>query len=203
MMKKSKLFLIIALMLVALVAFAACGQDAAEEGGNATGDAGEDKVVYEVKISHVVPETDVIHKSYQEAEAYLEESGRFNVTIYPNRQLSNSNAEDIEKVMANIVQVAAAPTSVLAGSCSVPEMQIFDYPFMFADNDELYYCLDNGLHDYLAEKAAAGSNLKIVSSVNGGWCPISDNIPYYTPDDMKGRLIRILNSEMYMKMLDS
>ena len=159
--------------------------------------------VYEVKISHVVPETDVIHKAYLELEEALEASGRFDVTIYPNRQLSNSNAEDMEKVMANIVQIAAAPTSVLAGSANVPEMQIFDYPFMFSDNEQLYYCMDNGLTEYLSEKVSAGSKMIIKGAVNGGWCPISDDIPYKTPEDMKGRLIRILNSEMYMKMLAS
>ena len=202
MMKQSKLFLLIALLLVAMVAFAACGEEGATNEGGTTGETG-DKEVYTVKISHVVPETDVIHMSYLEAEEYLEASGRFDVTIYPNRQLSNSNAEDMEKVMANIVQVAAAPTSVLAGSCSVPEMQIFDYPFLFESTEELYYVMDNGLVDYLSEKVSAGSNMIVRSAVNGGWCPISDNIPYYTPEDMKGRLIRILNSDMYMKMLDS
>jgi len=210
-MKKSKFFLIIAMMLVALVAFAACSNDSGSAGAPAETPAetpaeeesGASDTVYTVKISHVVPETDVIHKAYLELEAKLEESGRFDVTIYPNRQLSNSNAEDAEKVMANIVQIAAAPTSVLAGSGNVKEMQIFDYPYLFDNNEELYYCMDNGLTEYLSQKLADSCGIVIKGCVNGGWCPISDNIPYYTPDDMKGRLIRILNSEMYMKILDS
>lgn len=197
MMKKSKSFLVIVMLLVALVVLPACSSGS----DNSTADT--TKTVYTVKISHVVPETDVIHKAYQELEKYLEDSGRFDVTIYPNRQLSNSNAEDAEKVKANIVQIAAAPTSVLAGSGNVKEMQIFDYPYLFNNNEELYYCMDNGLKDYLSEKLMDSSGILIKGAVNGGWCPISDNIPYATPDDMKGRLIRILNSEMYMKILDS
>ncbi|GHV36065.1 C4-dicarboxylate ABC transporter [Synergistales bacterium] len=160
----------------------------------------------EVKISHVVPETDVIHQAYLELKEYLEKEsdGRFKVVIYPNRQLSNSNAEDAEKVMANIVQVAAAPTSVLAGSGNIPEYKVFDYPYLFGSSDELYYAIDNGLNKYLSDKLVAKTGIRIMSAVNGGWCPISlSKGPLDSPADLKGKKIRILNSDMYMEIMKS
>jgi tripartite ATP-independent transporter DctP family solute receptor len=160
--------------------------------------------VFEVKISHVVPETDVIHTAYLELKEYIEKEsgGRFKVTIYPNRQLSNSNAEDAEKIMANIVQVAAAPTAVLAGSGNIPDFKIFDYPYLFQSSEELYYALDHGLGKFLSDKLADRAGIRIMSSVNGGWCPISLKTgPLDSPADLKGKKIRILNSDMYMEIM--
>ncbi|MDR1379688.1 MAG: TRAP transporter substrate-binding protein [Synergistaceae bacterium] len=160
--------------------------------------------VFEVKISHIVPEIDVIHTAYLELKDYLEKesAGRFKVTIYPNRQLSNSNAEDAEKIMANIVQVAAAPTAVLAGSGNIPDFKIFDYPYLFQSSEELYYALDNGLGKFLSDKLAVKAGIRIMSSVNGGWCPISLKAePLDSPADLKGKKIRILNSDMYMEIM--
>ncbi|MDR1741769.1 MAG: TRAP transporter substrate-binding protein [Synergistaceae bacterium] len=159
---------------------------------------------YDVKISHIVPETDVIHTAYLELKDYLEtkSDGRFKVTIYPNRQLSNSNAEDAEKIMANIVQIAAAPTSVLAGSGNIPEYKVFDYPYLFGSSDELYYALDHGLNKYLSDKLQAKAGIRVMSAVNGGWCPISlKKGPLDSPADLKGKKIRILNSDMYMEIM--
>lgn len=158
----------------------------------------------EIKISHVVPETDVIHKAYLELKDYLEKEseGRFKVTIFPNRQLSNSNAEDAEKVMANIVQISAAPTAVLAGSGNIPDFKIFDYPYLFQSSEELYYALDNGLSKYLSDKLTAKAGIRVMSAVNGGWCPISLKTgPLDSPADLKGKKIRILNSDMYMELM--
>ncbi|MDR1649553.1 MAG: TRAP transporter substrate-binding protein [Synergistaceae bacterium] len=162
--------------------------------------------VFDVKISHIVPETDVIHTAYLELKDYLEKEsgGRFKVTIYPNRQLSNSNAEDAEKIMANIVQIAAAPTSVLAGSGNIPDFKIFDYPYLFQNSDEIYYTLDHGLGKFLSDKLAAKAGIRIMSSVNGGWCPLSLKTgPLDSPADLKGKKIRILNSDMYMEIMKS
>lgn len=158
----------------------------------------------EIKISHVVPETDVIHIAYLELKDYLEKesNGRFKVTIYPNRQLSNSNAEDAEKIMANIVQISAAPTAVLAGSGNIPEYKIFDFPYLFQSSEELYYALDNGLNKYLSDKLTAKAGIRVMSAVNGGWCPISlKKGPLDSPADLKGKKIRILNSDMYMEIM--
>jgi tripartite ATP-independent transporter DctP family solute receptor len=198
-MTKKSLFLLASVLLCAIL-LAGCG------GSPAPASQGDKNKVFEIKISHVVPETDVIHKAYLELKDYLEKEsgGRFKVVIYPNRQLSNSNAEDAEKIMANIVQIAAAPTSVIAGSGNIPEYKIFDYPYLFESSDELYYVLDNGLNKYLSDKLVQKSGIRIMSAVNGGWCPISlKKGPLDSPADLKGKKIRILNSDMYMEIMKS
>ncbi len=194
-MKKRYLWLF-ALVLVCSLALIGCGGDDTPADGDATADGSSqtsgDDTVYEVKISHVVPETDACHTGYLWLKEQMEtkSNGRLQVTIYPNRQLSNSNAEDAEKVMQNIVQIAMAPTSVLAGTGNVTGFQIFDMPYLFESTDELYYALDSGLMEELSAQLTAKSNMQIMGVSNGGWCPIGSNKVYNTVEDMKGQKIR-------------
>lgn len=201
-MNRQKLLLLVVLVVAVLAFVVYSSQDTTPAPSSDT--VASAKTPVEIKISHVVPETDVIHIAYLELKDFLEKqsNGQFKVTIYPNRQLSNSNAEDAEKIMANIVQVSAAPTSVLAGSGNIDAFKVFDYPYLFGSSEELYYVLDNGLTQYLSDQLVSATGIRIMAATNGGWCPISlKKGPLDSPANLKGKRIRILNSDMYMEVM--
>ncbi len=199
MKKRVALLLILAMALMAVAT--GCGDS--QEGGNDGDDAG---TVYELKVSHIASESDPIHQGWSLLKETLEEKsdGRITVTIFGNKQLSNSNNEDAEKVQQNIVQATSVPTSSLAALGNIKEYQVFDYPYLFETEEELYKVLDSDAFADLSEQLAQITGVKAYGGYNLGWVQISTNRnPINTPDDLKGHKIRTMSSELQMKIAES
>jgi tripartite ATP-independent transporter DctP family solute receptor len=203
-MKKKLALMLILAMAIAIVATGCGGSQSEGEGnGDAEGDVGE---VYELKVSHIASESDPIHQGWLLLKNTLEEKsgGRITVTIFGNKQLSNSNNEDAEKVQQNIVQATSVPTSSLAALGNIKEYQVFDYPYLFETEDELYKVLDSDRFKELSQQLADVTGVKAYGGYNLGWVQISTNKnPINTPADLKGHKIRTMSSELQMKIAEA
>lgn len=204
---KKKLVWFMALAMAFTLAATGCGGS----GGADTGDAGDTggetaapEETFELKVSHIASETDPIHQGWLLLKETLEEKsgGRITVTVFGNKQLSSSNNEDAEKVQQNIVQATSVPTSSLAALGNIKEYQVFDYPYLFESEEDLYKVLDSDRFKELSAQLAEVTGVKAYGGYNLGWVQISTNVkPVNTPADLKGQKIRTMSSELQMEIV--
>ena len=96
---------------------------------------------YTLKFSHVVSPNTPKGKAADFFEKRLEElsGGRIDVQVYPSSQLYKDNAV-LKAIRLNSVQMAA-PSFSKFGKI-VPQLALFDLPFIFKDIDHLHRVQD-------------------------------------------------------------
>ena len=159
---------------------------------------------YDLRITHLTTTIDPIHQGFEFFKKTIEEksNGRIKVTIYPNKQLSNSDNENAEKVQQNIVQMSSAPTSSLAAIGKINEYKVFDYAYLFDNNEELYKVIDSEIGEELSQMLEKKTGIKAFGGYNLGWCVISTNKgPIESPASLKGLKIRTMNADLMMEAI--
>jgi len=122
--------------------------------------------------------------------------GEIDVQIFPNSQLGG------EKEMAEgmrLGSVCGAPVNVAVLSVWVPEGQLFDMPFLFRDDDHAYKVLASNIGKQLAAKYDAHGFKVLGFFVNGTRHPMG-KFPIRTPDDIKGKKIRVIQSPLHIDL---
>jgi tripartite ATP-independent transporter DctP family solute receptor len=122
--------------------------------------------------------------------------GALEVQIFPNSQLGG------EKEMAEgmrLGSVCGAPVNVSVMSIWVPEGQLFDLPFLFRDDNHAYRVLAGAVGKQMAAKYEPHGFKVIGFLVNGTRHPLG-KFPILTPDDIKGKKIRVLQSPLHVEL---
>lgn len=84
----------------------------------------------------------------------------------------------------------------------VPELALFDLPFLFRDRTEAYRVLDGRLGQALRAKVPAQSPFRLLAYWDNGFRHFSNKVrPIRTPADCKGIRIRIQMSELQAESL--
>lgn len=196
-MKKYSILKLISVLCVALLAIS-CAQKPAQSQEK------KDNKVYEIKISHIASTGDAIDLGWKKFKEVIENKsdGRIKVTIFGNKQLSNSNREDAEKVQYNIVQMSSVPTYTLAFVANIREYQLCDFPYLFLNDAEIYKILDGPIGIELAEKLEQKIGIKALGSYSLGWVKIANTKrPITKPEDVKGLKIRTTEAELYIELI--
>lgn len=82
----------------------------------------------------------------------------------------------------------------------VPELALFDLPFVVADRQSAYAALDGPLGALLQEKMLAASNYRILGFWDNGFRHLTNRVrPIRGPEDCKGLSIRTLDSELHRR----
>ncbi len=146
---------------------------------------------YNIKIAHVLAETDDAHQGYLALKKMLEErsGGRFNVQIFPNAMLGATDEEHYELVNTDVIQI------YLCGTFSFPNFNkdlayfaVMDLPYLFQTDAEYYAFIDS---DYgkkmFADMLKITGNVLITTSFLRSWqCLTTTRVPVYVPSDTKG-----------------
>jgi C4-dicarboxylate-binding protein DctP len=148
-----------------------------------------------VKFSHVVtddtPKGKGALKFKELAEAKTK--GRVKVEIYPNSQLYKDR-EELEALQLGAVQMLAPSVSKF-GPLGVRKFEVFDLPYMFADEASLEKVVDGpvgtGLFKLLEPKGITG-----LAYWFNGFKEFTANKPLKKLDDFKGMKIRIQSSKV-------
>lgn len=86
-------------------------------------------------------------------------------------------------------------SSYLAGK--VPEIALFDLPFVIRDRAQAYAMLDGPLGRLITDKMAEAADFRIVAWWDNGFRHFSNGVrPIHTPGDCKGLRIRTLFSQL-------
>jgi len=148
-----------------------------------------------VKFSHVVtddtPKGKGALKFKELAEAKTK--GRVKVEIYPNSQLYKDR-EELEALQLGAVQMLAPSVSKF-GPLGVRKFEVFDLPYLFADEKSLERVVDGpvgtGLFKLLEPKGISG-----LAYWFNGFKEFTANKPLKTLDDFRGLKIRIQSSKV-------
>ena len=121
------------------------------------------------------------------------------VNIYPSGQLGNER-DLVEGLQIGTVQIT--PTSNAPLSSWVPEIMVFDLPFIFRDSDHAEKVLDGPIGRELAAKSEQ-FGIKILAFWSAGTRSIFTKKPINTLADLKGLKIRVMENPIHIETFNA
>lgn len=150
---------------------------------------------YTLKFSHVVSDNTPKGKAANYFEKRLEElsGGKIDVQVYPSSQLYNDDAV-IKALRLDSVQMAA-PSFSKFGKI-VPQLALFDMPFLFKDTDHLHRVQDSEVGQKLKDLITA-KGIVALDFWDAGFKQFSSSKkPLIEPKDAEGQKFRIMSSKV-------
>jgi tripartite ATP-independent transporter DctP family solute receptor len=155
-----------------------------------------------LKLGHGLDVNHPVHKAMEfMADKVMEKSGgTLSILIYPNEQLG-SERECLEQLQMG--SLAMTKTSAGLVESFVPVVKVFGLPYLFRDSEHMWKVLNGQIGKNLLD-AGLDKGLKGLCFYDAGARSFyTTNKPIHTPDDLKGLKIRVMKSEMGVKMIDS
>jgi C4-dicarboxylate-binding protein DctP len=148
-----------------------------------------------IKFSHVVAvdtpkglAADFFKKRAEELT-----KGAVKVEVYPNSQLYKDK-EEMEALQIGAVQMLA-PSLAKFGPLGVKEFEVFDLPFIFNNDADLHKVTTGPTGQKLLDKLEP-KGVKGLAFWDNGFKSFSANTPIKTPEDLKGKKLRIQSSKV-------
>ncbi len=148
-----------------------------------------------LKFSHVVSENTPKGQAAIFFEKRLEElsKGKIDVQVYPSKQLYNDKAV-LKAIRLNSVQMAC-PSFSKFGKI-VPQLALFDLPFLFRDIDHLHKVQDGPVGQKLKDMVTAKGIVALDFWDNAFKQLSSSKKALIMPSDAKGQKFRIMSSKV-------
>lgn len=148
-----------------------------------------------VKFSHVVaadtPKGKAAEKFKELAEKYTK--GAVKVEVYANSTLYKDK-EEMEALQLGAVQMLA-PSLAKFGPLGVKEFEAFDLPYIFDGFDDLHKVTNGPVGQQMLAKLEP-RGIKGLAFWDNGFKSFSANTPIKTPDDLKGKKMRVQSSKV-------
>ncbi len=186
-MKKTKFASLIAVALSAVLVISACGSKGGEKsGGSGQGSSGE---TITLKLGHVAAKDypyDVAARGFAK-EVEEATNGKVKIEVFEAGQVG-SERDMIEAVQLGNLDFYAGGTPPFVNF--VPELSVFDMPFLFKDYEHVWKAYDGEIGKSLGQKIDA-AGFKLLGYWDQGFKNISNNQKEIRkPEDMKGLKIR-------------
>lgn len=186
----------VTLVLMLVIALAACG------GGASTGGDEDPEQTYLIRVGHTLQESTPSHIMFVDGfEKYVEEQsgGRIEVEVYPNSALGPER-KMVESAQLGTLEIAYATTAVLANFD--PKFLVFDLPFLFNDSNIARSACDGELGQVVAADLES-VDLKYLGLAENGFRNVTNSKrPIYTPDDLSGIKIRTMENPIHMRSFE-
>lgn len=153
-------------------------------------------------LGHTLDTRHVVHKAMEFMSLRLSEysNGSMEIVIYPGGQLG-SEREMIELLQIGSLSMTKVSASPLEGF--VQEMQIFSIPYLMRDRDHFWRVLNGPVGQSLLKKTES-ARLKGMAYYDAGSRSFyTSEAPIYSPDDLSGKKIRVLNSPTAIAMVQA
>ena len=153
------------------------------------------KVEFTLKFSHVVSDDTPKGKAAKFFKKRLEElsNGRIDVQIYPNSELYKDNVV-LNAVKEGSIQMACPSFSKFRDI--VPQLALFDLPFLFRDMNHIHKVQDSEIGKKL-KKMVENQGFTVLDFWDNGFKQMtSSKRALLLPEDAKGQKFRIMNSEV-------
>jgi len=186
--------LISSVAVASILVFTGCGEKKTEEKTSDVKQA-DSKGQFVLKFSHVVSPNTPKGKAADFFEQRLEElsKGRIDVQVYPSSQLYKDNAV-LKALKLDSVQMAA-PSFSKFGKI-VPQLALFDLPFLFKDMDHLHRVQDGEVGQKLKDMVNAKGYVALNFWDNHFKQLSSSKKALINPEDAVGQKFRIMSSKV-------
>lgn len=182
-----QLFLFLSLISMLLFVSACNGSQPAE------------KEVKVMRLANATPDDRSLSKALYLFEEKLEEEtgGSIDVEVYTNSVIGGDR-EIFEGMQLNTIQGASMSTGPIAQFADT--FNVFELPFLFADEEEAYRILDGEIGERLLAELD-DQNVVGLNYWENGFRMLSNNVrEIKTVDDVKGLDIRTLENEWHMEL---
>ncbi|MDK2964508.1 MULTISPECIES: TRAP transporter substrate-binding protein [Lacrimispora] len=155
-----------------------------------------------IRISHAQAETHPEHLGLLAFKQYVEEQlgDKYEVQIFPNEILGSAQ-KAIELTQTGAIDFVVAGTANLETFADVYE--IFSMPYLF-DSEEVYRSVMEDT-DYMQNiyQSTDDAGFRVVTWYNAGTRNFYAKTPIRTPEDLKGKKIRVQQSPASVAMVQS
>ena len=159
----------------------------------------------------VLKATDVHPLGYPTVEAVVRmgkkletaTDGRITIQVYPSMQLGGEK-EMIEQAQVGALQLARVSVGPMGPI--VPELNVFNLPFMFRDNAHMEKVIDGPIGDELLKKLTEHPTAGLVGLcwMNAGSRNVyNSKYPIKSVDDLKGLKIRMMGNPVFVDTMNS
>jgi C4-dicarboxylate-binding protein DctP len=148
-----------------------------------------------IKFSHVVAQDTPKGKAAERFKALAEQytGGAVKVEVYPNSTLYKDK-EEMEALQMGAVQMLA-PSLAKFGPLGVREFEVFDLPYIFDDYEALGKVTNGAVGAQLLAKLEP-RGIRGLAFWDNGFKSFSANTPIHSPEDLRGRKMRIQSSKV-------
>ncbi|AQQ08773.1 C4-dicarboxylate-binding periplasmic protein precursor [Sedimentisphaera cyanobacteriorum] len=155
-----------------------------------------------LKLGHCLDTNHPVHKGMVFMKERLEElsGGTATIDIYPSSVLG-SEVECIAQLRSG--DLAMTKTSAASLENFVPELKVFGLPYLFRSEEHFWTVLKSELGGELLKKGNDKGVQGLCYYDSGSRNFYTKDKPVKTPEDLKNLKIRVMNSEMAMKMVSS
>src|SRR6188474_3806713 len=158
----------------------------------------------------VLKATDVHPLGYPTVEAVVRmgkkleaaTNGRISIQMYPSMQLGGEK-EMIEQAQVGALQIARISVGPMGPI--VPELNVFNLPFMFRDDAHMEKVIDGPIGDEMLKKLSdSQANLIGLCWMNAGTRNVyNSKKPIQTVEDLKGLKIRMMGNPVFVDTMNS
>ncbi|MDP7608561.1 MAG: TRAP transporter substrate-binding protein [Candidatus Marinimicrobia bacterium] len=151
-----------------------------------------------IKVSHNGSHQHPHQAGFEKMSEILEKetNGRAKLEIFPSSQIA-SEEEAIEMVKLGVI--GSTPASSGSLSRFVPEVDLFNLPFVFDNLGHFYEVLDGPIGDEITKKIEQKLDCIVLgwwfSGIRNTW---NSEKPIYTPKDLEGMKIRVIGSSIVL-----
>jgi tripartite ATP-independent transporter DctP family solute receptor len=154
-----------------------------------------------LRLAHSLSPRHPVHLTLEYMAKRVEEKsgGRLRIEIFPNEQLG-SEKEQIEALQIGYMSMTKTSTAPMEGF--VPQIKIFGIPYLFRDSEHFWKVALGPIGKKLLE-AGASVGLKGLCYYDAGARSFYAKKPIYSPADLKGLKVRVMQSIMSMEMVET
>src|SRR5437588_7153088 len=129
-------------------------------------------------------------------------NGRLTLQMYPSMQLGGEK-EMIEQAQVGALQIARI--SVGAMGPVVDDLNVFNMPFIFRDEQHMRKVIDGPIGQELLERTsnAPTSRLIVLGWMDAGTRNVYSNKPVTKPADLKGMKIRMMGNPLFVETMNA
>lgn len=159
--------------------------------------APSDKEPVKIKLAHVVNEKDGFHIAALKFKELVEQktNNTVQVELFPNATLGD------ERTLLEGMQMGTVDAGIITNgpvANFVPEIAVFELPFLFASREEAYKVLDGDVGKEILGKLEA-QKIKGLAYAERGFRNLTNSKQAVnTPDDLKGLKIRVMENPVYI-----
>jgi tripartite ATP-independent transporter DctP family solute receptor len=128
-------------------------------------------------------------------------NGRISIQMYHSMQLGGEK-EMIEQAQVGALQIARVSVGALGPV--VDELNVFNLPFMFRNEDHMRAVIDGPIGDELLQKVSNSSaRLIALGWMDGGTRNVYTSKPITKPADLKGLKVRMMGNPIFVETMNA